>query len=269
MGVFGGSSQASIGLENYLTGASCRGVVYPLRADARVPQPTGLPPGALWAYGSETRFVYGAEPYNRETYRPLAIGSSYAVEVKPGRMANWDRPISLEVNGGKAGMAGYSPVRDVLGELNSAGYRVFVPGLIEGKKGDREIRLYMPCDTDLSAWALANTPQAKFGFYPPPFSASVGKYGIDRDAAKGLLGTSEHKTVPCQVSLEEVTKGKTAGQMRVRLASGQNVLGLVSPSQRDQLAPLFDLAEAGASGALSLSVSGETVKNRLALYPAL
>lgn len=230
------------------------GVVFSPQDGARVPRPDSLPVEALWANGTETR-MSANETYFPEVFRHLSVGALCTIELARGRLRGWRKPIVASVDGASMGVFGYHPIRDQFGAAVKRGRRVFVPAMVEEVNGKKVLIAYMCSDTALAAWlhVYGKTPDADYK--PPTVELGLGKHGVHYDEARALLRKRERHTFRAKLAVEEITEGEDAGQSRVIVIVQKMKALELSPSLREWMPDLFDLAERGARGALTLRLS--------------
>ena len=233
--------------------ASEVGIVFSPQDGSHAPRPESLPAGALWIYGDETR-MGAAESDFPEVFLPLSVGDLCAVELTRGRLRGWRRPIAVSVNGSGVGVCGYHPIRDQFAAVEKLERRVFAPAMVETVNGRKSLLAYMCSDTALAAWLHVYGAATNADYMPPTVEHGLGKYGVRPDEARTLLGKRERHTFRATLAVEEVTTGENAGQSLVAVIVRGKRAAEFSPLQREQMPDVFEVAERGARGALTLGV---------------
>lgn len=247
------SPQPPAVLESHQGGGNGGDIVFSPQDGTQAPRPESLPAGALWIYGNETRMGADESDFPR-VFRPLPVGALCAVELTRGRLSGWRRPIAVSVNGSSVGVCGYHPIRDQFAATEKLQRRVFAPAMVEKVDGRKALLAYMCSDTALAAWLRVYGATTNADYMPPTVEHGLGKYGVQPDEARTLLGKRERHTFHAKLAIEEVTTGENAGQSLVAfIVRGKRVAEL-SPSQRERMPDLFEVAERGAQGALTLGV---------------
>ncbi len=232
------------------------GIVFLPQDGSRVPRPESLPEGALWIFGSVTRMGVD-ESYFPKVFRPLTVGSSHAVELTRGRLIGWRKPIGVSLNGARIGVFGYHPIRDQIAKVEKIGRRVFAAAMVEEVNGKKGLIAYMCSDTALAAWLHVHGATANADFMPPTVECVLGKYGVRHEVARALLGKRERHTFRATFAVEQVTLGEDAGQSRVTVIVRGKRAAELPQSQRERMLDLFEVAERGARGALTLGVGSD------------
>jgi hypothetical protein len=247
-------AQPSSVQEPSFLGSSDDGIVFSPQDGSHTPRPESLPPDALWANGSETR-MSSNETHVPEVLRPLPVGSLCAVELTRGRFRGRRQPIAATVNGASVGLFGYHPIRDQFAAVVKRERRVFVPAMVEEFNGEKVLIAYMCSDTALAAWLHVYGAKTNADYLPPTVEQGLGPDGVHYDEARALLGKRERHTFRAKLAVEEVTQGVDAGQLLVTVIVRNRRALQVSPSQREYMPDLFEAAERGARGALTVRVS--------------
>ncbi|MBC7298474.1 MAG: hypothetical protein H5T82_06240 [Demequina sp.] len=188
-------------------------------------------------------------------FQSLSVGTLCAVELTRGRRSGWRKPIAVSIDEASVGLCSHHPIRDQFGRVAKIERRVFAPALVENLNGKKSLLIYMCSDTALAAWLHVHGKTADADYTPPTIEQDLDKDGVHYDEARALLRKRERHTFRATFTLEEVTTGEHAGQSQVVLTVRGKRAAELSPSQREGLTELFEIAERGARGALTLGVS--------------
>lgn len=223
---------------------------------ARVPRPESLPAKAIWIFGRETRMTADESHFPR-AFRSLSLGTVYAVRLARGRQPGWRKPIAVSVNRAAVGVVANHPIRGQFAATAKLDRPVFAPAMVETIHGKKVLVVYLCSDTAFAAWLHCYRKVAAADYEPPTVEQRLGKNGVHYHDARALLGKRDRHTFRTRLILEQATSGEDEGQQVVVLMVRGKRAAQVSASQRDLMPELFEVAERGGKGALTVGVGSQ------------